>query len=327
MIKTVTTTAGVNTIAFPEFFKYFWIKNIGDTTVYASAFADVSAGVDNTSVINSGEAVCIENVDDDNVYISGAGSVEIHAQNNPDCPFKVAPKGGEIPDLSEYAKKSDIKNENLLMNPDFKINQRSVSGTFSETGKYFVDRWRLVSGAVTINADGTLTLNGTISQIFENAGGDNITASVSAGTATYDDSTKTFSITANGEIISWAKLEYGSVATEFVSPNASTELLKCQRYYTTGEYAFDKTTKNLNHAVIAIQFPVTMRITPTFIIYSYIGTVNTISYWASHNDAINDVYANVADISPRGLKSITSTNVFSEGETYSFKYTADAEIY
>lgn len=95
MIKTVTTTAGVNTIAFPEFFKYFWIKNTGNTTVYASAFADVSADVDNTSVINSGEAVCIENVDDDNVYISGAGSVEIHAQDYPDCSFKFGTKGGE----------------------------------------------------------------------------------------------------------------------------------------------------------------------------------------------------------------------------------------
>lgn len=97
MIKTVTTTAGVNTIAFPEFYKYFWIKNIGDTTVYASAYSNVSAGVDNTSVINSGDAVCIENVDNNSVYISGAGSVEIHAQDIPDCSFKAGGKGGELP--------------------------------------------------------------------------------------------------------------------------------------------------------------------------------------------------------------------------------------
>ena len=108
MIKTVTTTTGVNTVTFPEFFKYFWIKNIGDTTVYASAFANVSAGVDNTSVIKSGDTVCVENIDNDNVYISGEGSVEIHAQNYADCPFKIGGKGGEIPDLSEYAKKTDV---------------------------------------------------------------------------------------------------------------------------------------------------------------------------------------------------------------------------
>ena len=120
MIKTVTTTAGVNTVTFPEFFKYFWIKNIGDTTVYASAFADVSAGVDNSSVINAGDAVCIDNVDNNDVYISGAGSVEIHAQNNPDCPFKVGGKGGEIPDLSAYAKTADVPNikVNAAVNAD-----------------------------------------------------------------------------------------------------------------------------------------------------------------------------------------------------------------
>ena len=120
MIKTVTTTAGVNTVTFPEFFKYFWIKNIGDTTVYASAFADVGAGVDNSSVINAGDAVCIENVDNNDVYISGAGSVEIHAQDYPDCSFKVAPKGGEAPDLSAYAKTADVPNikVNTAVNAD-----------------------------------------------------------------------------------------------------------------------------------------------------------------------------------------------------------------
>ncbi len=94
MIKTVATTAGVNTVTFPEFYKYFWIKNTGDTTVYASAYSNVSAGVDNTCVINSGDAVCIENVDSNSVYISGAGSVEIHAQDIPDCSFKAGAKGG-----------------------------------------------------------------------------------------------------------------------------------------------------------------------------------------------------------------------------------------
>ena len=120
MIKTVTTTTGVNTVTFPEFFKYFWIKNIGDTTVYASAFANVSAGVDNTSVIKSGDTVCVENIDNDNLYISGEGSVEIHAQNYADCPFKVGGKGGEIPDLSVYAKTADVPNikVNAAVNAD-----------------------------------------------------------------------------------------------------------------------------------------------------------------------------------------------------------------
>lgn len=129
-----------------------------------------------------------------------------------------------------------VSNPNLLINPDFKINQRNVSGTFSETGKYFVDRWKLVSGTVTINTDGTLTLNGSICQPLENAVGDNVTASVSAGTAIYDDTAKTFTISANGETISWAKLEYGSVNTPFVTPDISDEMPKCLRYFEKRDY-------------------------------------------------------------------------------------------
>ena len=124
-----------------------------------------------------------------------------------------------------------VSNPNLLINPDFRINQRGISGTFSDTGKYFVDRWRLVSGAVTVNSDGTLTLNGSICQPLENAVGTNVTASVSAGTAVYDNTTQTFTITGNGEIISWAKLEYGGTATQFIPPDTVTELLKCMYYY------------------------------------------------------------------------------------------------
>ena len=128
---------------------------------------------------------------------------------------------------------------NLLINPDFKINQRGKSGTIipnkNADGKdihtYFVDRWGIDSGSVTINADGTLTLNGTISQILENPVGTNVTADVSAGSAAYDNTTQTFTITGNGDVISWAKLEYGSIATPFITPDPVEELRKCQRYY------------------------------------------------------------------------------------------------
>lgn len=132
-----------------------------------------------------------------------------------------------------------ISNPNLLINPNFKINQRGKSGTIipnknadgEDIHTYFVDRWGIDSGTVVINTDGTLTLNGTMSQILENAVGTNVTASVSAGMAAYDDSTKTFTITANGVTISWAKLEYGNSATPFVAPDPATEMMKCCRYF------------------------------------------------------------------------------------------------
>ena len=105
IIKTVSTTNGINTISFDEFMRYFWIKNIGTTTVYASAYSNAVENADGTAKIDPGESVRVDNVDNVNIYIVGAGSVEIHAQNEIDCPFKVGLKGGgnEISGESSYS--------------------------------------------------------------------------------------------------------------------------------------------------------------------------------------------------------------------------------
>lgn len=166
-----------------------------------------------------------------------------------------------------------VSNPNLLINPNFRINQRAASGTvrpvtspgIGDIHTYFVDRWGIDSGTVTINSDGTLTLNGTISQILENEVGSNVTASVSAGTAVYDDTTKTFTITGNGDIISWAKLEIGSAATLFVPPNITEEQIKCQRYYLGLNAYIRYPMTRLTSGTIDFIIPVNsmMRATPT----------------------------------------------------------------
>lgn len=88
MIKVVTTVEGTNAIEFPAFYPYFWIKNIGVTDVQASEYCDVSLG--SITNIPVGEAVRIDNGDDLCAYIIGAGTVEIHAQEIPESPFKLA---------------------------------------------------------------------------------------------------------------------------------------------------------------------------------------------------------------------------------------------
>ena len=105
---------------------------------------------------------------------------------------------------------------NILHNPNFAINQRGITGTKVVTdlatyNGYFVDRWKLTSGSVTINANGSLTLNGTIVQVLEVAVGTDVTASASGGTVSYDNATKTFTVTGTNATISWAKLECGNV--------------------------------------------------------------------------------------------------------------------
>lgn len=120
---------------------------------------------------------------------------------------------------------SELDNDNFL----HCVNQRNVSGTISTSG-YFIDRWKLISGTVQITENG-LVLNGTISQILENAAGTDVTASSSAGAASYDNSTKTFTLTATGQTITWAKLEKGSVATPYVPKGYGAELAECLRYF------------------------------------------------------------------------------------------------
>ena len=274
---TVTLAGAVEKVTFPAVYGWVWVKNMSDSDMFAGLSESVSAGADGVLAIPAGDAGRIQTDGQDSVYLIGSGNALVVAQNYADSPFKVGGKGGESPDLSAYAKKTDIRNENLLINPDFKINQRGVSGTKipdknaegDDIHTYFVDRWGIDSGSVTINADGTLTLNGTMSQIFENAVGNNVTASVSAGTATYDDSTKTFSITANGEIISWAKLEYGSNATQFFPPDTATELLKCERFFRTFDSHFALNTigsfhHNGNNQFVYI-FDTPMRVAPDLI--------------------------------------------------------------
>ena len=230
-IKTITTIDGVNEVDFgSSASRFYWFKNIGTTAVHVSGNADIVAGSDGVAELAAGDSVCIETLGG-KVYVLGEGKVQIHNSGDKFCPFKLAPaqNGGGVA----------VCNDNLLINPDFKINQREKSGTIipnknadgEDIHTYFVDRWGIDSGSVTINADGTLTLNGTMSQILENAVGTNITASVSAGSAVYDDVTKTFTVTGNGDVISWAKLEHGKTATAFIQPEPATELLKCMRYY------------------------------------------------------------------------------------------------
>jgi len=224
------------------------IRNDGTDTVYASGEPNITAGADGVMSIPSGQAAKLLGCNG-TLYLLGTGSVQLCGNDYAVQVFKCAPAGGGSgttdqtarDTINTHANNTDIhlsaedvaelvSNGNHLINPDFSVNQRGISGSVTTSG-YFVDGWQLVSGEVTVNTDGTLTLNGTMKQVLENAAGDDVTASASAGTASYNNSTKTFTLTASGDTISWTKLEQGKRATPFTPPDPATELLKCQRYF------------------------------------------------------------------------------------------------
>lgn len=173
-------------------------------------------------------------------------------------------KKGLLSQLASYLG-TKFSNPNLLINPDFKINQRGA--TSYERQGYSVDRWKIWNVTVTPSASGGITVKndkyedtGTFIQILENAteGDSTLSCYVTSvsGTVTMvaDDgsqvilkqglnivhtsrSTKNFTIFLNrgtSITLKWVKLEQGSIATSFVEPNISDEIDKCLRYFESG---------------------------------------------------------------------------------------------
>ena len=159
---------------------------------------------------------------------------------------------------SVIATKAFPCNPNLLDNWYFgnPVNQRGASGTINTAG-YFFDRWKLVSGSVTINSGG-IVLNGTIAQVLEYAAGQTVTATVLTPdgvtdvTPVYDDETKTFTVTTQGKPIKAVKLELGTQQTLAHQenggwglneiPNYGEQLRRCQRYCFVWGYGAKKTS-------------------------------------------------------------------------------------
>lgn len=198
------------------------------TTTWISSTGALSTGAKVAYVLNSPETYATDPLDIDNasgpLTVMTGGELEVRMTE------LVGSRSPEIVAKMDKTVYAQVGNPSELDNDNFLhcVNQRNVSGTISTSG-YFIDRWKLISGTVQITENG-LVLNGTISQILENAAGTDVTASSSAGAASYDNSTKTFTLTATGQTITWAKLEKGSVATPYVPKGYGAELAECLRY-------------------------------------------------------------------------------------------------
>ncbi len=238
------------------------IRNDGTSTVYAAKSAGIIADADGVLSIPAGCSAVIYSIRG-TVHLLGTGIIQLVSSDYAESPFKSSVTPGSVTGEISRA----VSNPNLLINPDFKVNQYGKSGVITTAG-YFIDRWKLVDGSVTINDDGSLTLNGTIAQILESPAGEDVSVSASAGTASYDNTTGTFTLTASDSIISWAKLEAGSISTRFLPTDPATELLKCQRYYNryrviaTGILGIAM-ARSATELLLCLSLPSGMRIVPT----------------------------------------------------------------
>ena len=228
-----------------------------------------------------------------------------------------------------------------IINGNFAINQRAVSGTVSlGAGDYGHDRFRGgVSGCTytfaTVENTTTLTVSaGSLQQEVEGMNLESGTHVLSwVGTAQgqidsggYGDTGITATLTGGTNSIvefgtgtlSKVKLEKGSVATDFIPKTYAEESRDCHRYYWKGlapqngeRFKYGQTGGGTNVANI-IFFPTQMRIAPTL---NIIGGSYT-----------NCTYAGVQSVD--GLSFVHGVSITSSGEfrSYGATYTADAEL-
>ena len=132
--------------------------------------------------------------------------------------------------------------------------------------------------------------------------------------------------------VEWIKLELGAVATAYEEPDPATELMRCQRYYCKGRFAFKMSDVyySKDFAIIPmVRFPTDMRITPTVVIHSDAGTLNTLSVWADRSDSTTYTTCVARTLNSEGFNALGAiAGNFSEADpTYLLGYfTASAEI-
>ena len=195
-----------------------WLRNDGTDTIYAAKSAGVTAGADGVVAIPAGESAPVYGANG-TVFLLGTGSVQLIGSDYSTNPFKTsAQSGGSGADsvaraaISAHAGNTDIhvtaaekaawnavnySNPNLLINPDFRINQRGET-SYTAAG-YTVDGWYTNGGAVDVTENGLeLTNSGTSAvRLRQNSeithsqlAGRDITLSASVGGTTYSASGK-----------------------------------------------------------------------------------------------------------------------------------------
>lgn len=202
-------------------------------------------------------------------------------------------KKGLLSQLADYLGKK-FSNPNLLINPNFIINQRGKT-VYTSNG-YTVDRWsaynvtvnRIQNGGVnlTFKSKGSFTqtleknvenvtlsikvtqITGTVKLVCASKDIDINKPGVYSLSNNVDTSISQISLynkieTSASMTVEWIKLEQGSIATTFIAPNVANELTKCKRYYNHIYFfhVFYSATSNFDYSFShVIQ---SMRIKPT----------------------------------------------------------------
>ena len=260
-------------------------------------------------------------------------------------------KRSTLTQLSEYIG-TKFSNPNLLINPDFKINQRGKTSYEVDGFDYTVDRWRTSSSNVAVSESGGLTIHSTgsegswFTQKLEKELEEIATLSIKVSSINgkiylsspsnnlFITSPGVYSITLSNisefnmflnqntsVTIEWAKLEKGSIATPFVAPNPAEELVKCRRFYELINMDTRHATL-IGDKIYVMVDVVPKRITPTC---THTGNLRAI---ISNSIELPLTFNTATAIGGSVLQSFdVSSSTQGDGFCKDFKCTMDAEIY
>lgn len=208
-------------------------------------------------------------------------------------------KKGTLTQLSNFLG-TKFSNPNLLINPDFKINQRGQS-TYSSTGAgATVDRWIGTNAKTVVNSDNTVTVSslsgtgyftqheenisygkhtysiyvqaitGTVKAFYKSKNSKDIElGTLKQGLNTFtsvDDGFKSFFLNIAGGssvTLKYVKIEQGTVATSFIAPNQAEEYLKCERFYQRVSLDLNPISLTNNQGFAPLNLETALRSTPT----------------------------------------------------------------
>lgn len=217
--------------------------------------------------------------------------------------------------FSVYIKKGSAFTGNL----NLQIVERTDAEGSVNTGTRNVLHSENIAGSLTTSFQRfTITSNNNVSASALSIGV-NIDHSGTSGT----DSNNYFEFTQ-------AQLEVGTVATPFEYRSYSQELALCQRYYYKKE-RLSYPGATIGHATAAtnlvagVDFPVTMRATPTVVIYDREGTSNSIINVG--NNTVLGYTPSQVWWTEYGIASFTGTSALTANSVqYGYNFTADAEL-
>lgn len=250
-------------------------------------------------------------------------------------------------------------NPNLIINGDFRVNQRGQStyssGGWSSKNTYTVDRWCLhgnPNSTVVVNEDKTLTLNPNsigeyyFNQYLEEAlplsdytltvkvlslngnadchiNGSGEPLEVGINTYTLNGSVNNVGVLVYGNssiTIEYIKLEQGSVATPFIPRTYAEELALCEYYFTKGEKEIPILASKTTDQYTSLFSFDEMRVVPT--------VKNIIAkYFNTSGVYVEASYAYLTPYRKTGFVDITASDMNSRCNGIVVTYELDAEIY